>query len=107
MPDAQAALLDDHDGAGLERRRGLGEADGKPLLNSLRASVLQPEKNNPGRRPATEGHDLAEIEIERQENATFSYGKREDILVSQLLQAAIEKMNGVMTARAQPRNDTS
>ncbi len=85
MPDAQASLFYDHDGVGLERDPGLGEADCKALLKPLRASVMQPEENDPGGRPAAEGHDLAEIEIEGQEDATFSHGARENIRVSQLL----------------------
>lgn len=107
MPDAQAGLFDNHHGIGLESRRSLGKANGKPLLNPRGASVLQPEKDDPGGRPAGQGHDLAEIEIEGQEDAAFPFGEREDVRIGEPLQAAVEEMDSVMATCAQPRHDAS
>ena len=49
--------------------------------------------------------DLAEVEVERQDDPRFSDGLVEDVVVREAVQTLVPQVDGVVALRAQPGDD--
>jgi hypothetical protein len=81
MPDSVPGLLDQYHRGSLERRPGNAQ-HALQFGNDMRGTgVVEPEEDHGDRTAVGEGGDLAEIEVERQEDACLAGSLLEDLAV--------------------------
>lgn len=66
--------------------------------------VVEPEENHGDRTAAGEGGDLAEIEVERQQDTCFASSFLKNLAVGQAMQVLITEMDRVVSVLVEPLN---
>lgn len=79
-------VLDSHDNAAHEDFRGVGEDSGEPSDDVRRARVREPEQDNAGTPVASECGKIAEVQIEREDDALFGERCLEDLGIRRAVQ---------------------
>lgn len=102
------SILFDHDhGPFLEDARTVRQDGGQAFQHMHGTSVVEAEDDH-ARFPATrERRDLAEVQIEGEDDPALRDRLREDLAVRQALEALVAEMDGVVPVLAQPSGNTA
>jgi len=71
----------------------------------VRIGVGKAEQDDARHSPTGQGGDLAEVQVEREDDSLLGDGLVEDLLVRQPVQSLVPQMHRVVTRRAQPGDD--
>jgi len=70
------------------------------------SGILEPEENHAGSIPFRQSYDLAEVQIEGENNSVFSNGLLEDLSVGKCMEMLLSKVLGVVPGLSQPFNNS-
>ena len=107
LAHSDAPLLDDDHGPAVQRLRRGGERDVEPFGHMRARGVEQAEQDNARPRTDAPRCDLAEVEVERQDDPALSGGEREDLGIRQALEPELAKVDDVVTGVAEVLRDPS
>jgi hypothetical protein len=106
MTDPEARFLDDHDRSAFEEAEDLGQEQRQPIDDMLRARVSEPKDDCADVPTTGKRNDLAEVEIERHDDAVFRSRFLEDLSVGKAMELLVAKVLCVMTGVRQPLRDS-
>jgi hypothetical protein len=102
LPDPKSSVFDDYDRAPAQRIRRCAD-DGVQTLAQMRLMHKpQPQQYDPGTRLIGEADDLAEVEIERDQDAIGFGGAVENLTIWQAAIPGIQYVDCVMSLGSQP-----
>ena len=98
-------VLDDDNRAVCDRVARLREDVAEPFDHAIGPRILHSKYDDARLAPTRDRDDLAEVEIERQQNAPFGARLREDIRVLHAVELLIAKVNDIVATAPQPFRD--
>ena len=84
-----SSIFDNDHSMPVECFRGMAEHDLKSPYDRFGSGIAQPEDHHPSSRTTAEGHDLCEIQVERQDDAIVRSALREDLPIGQSVKSLI------------------